>query len=337
MKIYILNTTKSGTNIIKILKKKIRISGIIGLYKKNNFKNISDYLNQKNFCKFNNINYTEVKSYSLNNISDINKITKLKIDILIVLGWQRLIPDWLIDHCKIFPIGSHGSPAGITKGRGRSPQNWSIILGLKKFIISIFKIDNNVDSGDVIKSKTFKISTYDNIQTSYYKCSILIASMIIDLLKRKTLKGIKFKKQINNKAEYFPKREPNDGLIDWNRKNDDIYNFIRGLTKPYPGAFSYIKKDKIIIWDAIPFDLKINNKLKPGTLFTIFYNKDFLVKTKDGFILIKSFEIEKKNLAILKDGAKFKKVIFRKQIKKILNKHKKKNSNFKISKYLLNI
>ena len=116
---------------------------------------------------------------------DKNKLLNTNIDILIVAGWQRLIPEWLIQHCKICVIGSHGSPLGITKGRGRSPQNWALIMGMESFEISIFQIDKGIDSGRIFNTKSFKYSAFDDIKTSYYKVCMLISQMLIELIKSK--------------------------------------------------------------------------------------------------------------------------------------------------------
>ena len=220
---------------------------------------------------------------------------------------------------------------GITKGRGRSPQNWSIILGLKKFYISIFRINKNIDSGDIIETRSFEISPYDNIKTSYYKTIILVSRMLINFIKNSNSKKIKFLNQNEKNAEYFPKRKPEDGLIDWTRKNEEIRNFTRALSKPYPGAFTYLKDVKVKIWNLIPFDIDLMIKLKPGTIYKIFNKNDLLIKTSESFVLVDDFEIEKKDFK-LKIGMKFETISFKKQIKRILKRHKKKYPKLKISR-----
>ena len=71
----------------------------------------------------------------------------------------------------------------------------------------------------------------------------------------------------------------------------EIYNFIRALTKPYPGAFSYIKGEKIFFWRAQPFDTKItyaNNKI--GEVLEKFSSNDILIKTKTGILLVTEYD-----------------------------------------------
>ena len=85
-----------------------------------------------------------------------NFLNKQKIDLLICVSWQRIIPDWLIKLPKIACLGMHGSHQGMYLGRGRSPMNWSILSGQKKFKMSLFKIQkDNADSGLKFIKKIF--------------------------------------------------------------------------------------------------------------------------------------------------------------------------------------
>ena len=115
-------------------------------------------------------------------MADKKKLISKEIDILVVAGWQRLIPDWLIDHVEIAVLGGHGSAEGITAGRGRSPQNWALIMGKEHFTISLFRIDSGVDTGPVLLERTFNYSDFDDIQTSYFKTSWLMSDMLVELL-----------------------------------------------------------------------------------------------------------------------------------------------------------
>ena len=82
-----------------------------------------------------------------------------------------------------------------------------------------------------------------------------------------------------------------DGLIDWNKPLSEIHNFVKALTKPYPGAFSFIDKQKIMIWEAQPFDTKISfPNSRYGEVVEKFSSGDFVVKCVSGLLLITSYE-----------------------------------------------
>ena len=83
------------------------------------------------------------------------------------------------------------------------------------------------------------------------------------------------------------KEHPADGLIDWEKSISDIYNLVRAVTKPYPGAFTYNGFDKIFIWKAQPFDKNIlytNKSL--GEVVEVFDDNTFIVNCCDGTILV---------------------------------------------------
>lgn len=332
MDIYILNTLEHGVDITNQLKNQLKIKGVIGLSNKNNTENISGFVDVKKNCRKNHLQFISLDSYNMKNENDIKKIKKLNIDVLLVLGWQRLIPKWLIEKCKVGAIGIHGSPWGIRLGRGRSPQNWSFILGKNMFEVSIFKIDEGIDSGKIIESRKFSFTELDDIVTSYHKSSILVAEMILKNINKLVINSGSIQKGV---SRYLPQRIPEDGQIDWNRKSLEIYNFIRGQTHPYPGSFSNIGKTKITIWRAVPFDLKIKTEKKiPGTIVKIFHNNDFLIKTKNGYMLIVDYTIKPSKFE-LREGMKISSVDFPKQMNRIVKRHYKKYPKNIIHKEIL--
>lgn len=116
-------------------------------------------------------------------------LTALPIDLLIVCGWQRLVPPWLIEHAPARVVGSHGSALGIAGGRGRSPQNWALIAGERQFQLSIFFIEPGIDSGPVIDTRTFSYDDLDDIVSSYLKLAIGTAEMLIGAFESDALKA----------------------------------------------------------------------------------------------------------------------------------------------------
>ena len=95
----------------------------------------------------------------------------------------------------------------------------------------------------------------------------------------------------SGEPSFYPKRTPDDGLIDWNKPLEEIHNFVKALAKPYPGAFSFIDKQKIMVWEAQPFDRKITfSDAKFGEIVEKFSTGDFVVKCNDGTLLITDYE-----------------------------------------------
>ncbi len=331
MNIFVLNTVGIGEDTIELVSREIEIKGIIGLSQREATDKISDYSFQSDFSKKMGFDFVEVESYGLSDEKDKARLLALDIDVLIVTGWQRLVPEWLIEHCNVCVIGSHGSPLGITKGRGRSPQNWALIMGMDSFEISIFQIDKGIDSGRVFASRKFEYSAFDDIKTSYYKVVLLTAGMMIDLLKTPDFIRKEYEEQVDEEAEYFPQRTSADGNIDWNCSTDQIRNLIRALTRPYPGATSSFSGNTIKIWDAIPFEINIpSEKYKAGEIVEIFNKQDILVRTGEGFILIQDYELNGDNTQ-LKAGLIFDSSDFTETMNVIIDRHEQKYEDLPVS------
>lgn len=335
-KIFVLNSLSTGLNSIELINRNLSISGIIGLsnfHKKN--KSISGFIYMKNIANNLNIDFVQVESYNLKSEIDKKTILKIDIDILIVIGWQRLIPNWLINHVKIISIGGHGSPFGIKHGKGRSPLNWSLILGLNEFLISIFKIDEGIDSGEVLDTTKFRISDFDDINTLYSKVNLTTSYMIIDFINQKKYKRLKnCSNDDNSKEAYLPKRIESDGVIDWSRNTISIHRFINALKKPYPLASTNFKNKYLHIKSSVPYNLdyieKREKKLVSGQILEILHNKELLVKTGDGSILINFTEKNWINNKLR--GEVFESISFENQIKKIVARHYASNPKLKLNK-----
>lgn len=332
MKTWVLNTLSTGLDTIELLLPEVDIEGIIGLSKRPSTDAISGYSHMQDYCKAKDLRFVEVDDYALKNESDKNTLLDLDIDVLIVSGWQRLIPQWLIEHTTHCAIGAHGSPFGITGGRGRSPQNWAFILGEREFSISIFAIDTGVDSGDVIDTSTFTYSQHDNIRTSYYTVCLHVADMIARNLKNGRIVNREFSTQ-HQPPRYLPARRPEDSSIDWNRTPEQVYDFIRALTRPYPGAFcTFANGKRMKIWSATPYQWQ-NTGAAPGTVVAKFADATLVVAVNEGHILIQDWEADAPapNKGEVLDSHDFKK-----QMKTIIKRHQQQYPELPLAEPILN-
>jgi len=336
LNIYFLSTLEIGADALNILRERVKIAGVIGLGAQRNVDQIAGYLHLGAYCEENDIKFYEAMDYSLNNNHDKDMLKDVSIDVLIVAGWQRLVPKWLIDQCRISTIGAHGGPYGITGGRGRSPQNWSLIMGKKEFYISIFKIDEGIDSGDIIDEKKFEISAWDDIKSSYNKVVWLISHMIVDNILEQGIEGGQLTPQ-DPAPRYFPQRTREDGEIDWNRSSEDIYNFIRALTKPYPGAYSRTGLSELIIWRAKPFSIFSSKKYPAGTIVKKYNDGTFMVSTSDGFIQVDEYTVKGGDDAVIKPGLVLNSSNFKDQMNRIIERHTRKYPLLPLTDDILNL
>ena len=267
-------------------------------------KKISGYTNLEKKLIDKNIFIYRPKQYNLNSIEDKEFLLKQNLDILLVFGWQRLIPEWFIESFKYGAWGVHGGPEKPPRCRGQAVFNWSLILGYKKFYMYLFEISPGVDEGKIAEITNFDILDSDDILTLYHKNCIVSSKMFIDNIPKIIEGSVKLLKQpTDQKATYLPKRKPENGGINWNWSSERLVNFVRALAPPYPGAFSIINNTQIFIFKLQIFDKKLNFNYPAGTIIEVFPNKDLLVSTKDNPVYIREWESDQ-NFNI-KNGMRF--------------------------------
>lgn len=244
------------------------------------------------YCIKNNIEVFNIDDYSLKSNLCKEFFSTNKFDLGISYGWQRIIPKYVLDSFNIGIFGFHGSPLGLPYGKGRSPFNWSIIEGRNNIFNHFFKYDCGVDNGPFYSTTKFEINEFDNINTINIK-SLLVAKKEIDKLFKEYKKKGKINtipQNLNIKETFYPKRTPEDGKINLYQTTKEIYNFIRAVSKPFPGAFLYLENEKITIWEAFPFDNILDfSEFEIGEVIDIIYNFP-IIKTTDGSLLIKKID-----------------------------------------------
>ncbi|WP_082858027.1 methionyl-tRNA formyltransferase [Campylobacter hyointestinalis] len=246
-------------------------------YSKTRVKN-TNYANLKIIADRYKIPYYEVNSIDGKKIKDYEFILKdFNLDLILVLGWYYMIPKHIRDTAKYGAWGIHASL--LPKFAGGAPLNWAIIKGEKSTGVTLFRMENGVDNGDIIYQKSFDILYTDNIKDVYEKAT-LCSKEILELA-LKNINNIQFTPQDMAKIEIYPQRKPEDGKIDWNKNAIEIYNFIRAQTIPYPCAFSYIDKICIKIINSNIVNIDSSDYVN-GSIVNI--DGEILVATNDKFL-----------------------------------------------------
>ena len=211
-------------------------------------------------------------------------------------GWQRLIPNSILTKFKHGVFGTHASPLGLPYGKGRSPLNWSIIRDFRQVYFNLFKYEVRADSGMIYSTTKFEINDWDTIESIKVKDLIVTKRQVGELIEDYKNNSIELFSQKDNIEEtFFPKRSPKDGKIDLSLGVRDVYNLIRGVTKPFPGAFLMCDDTKITIWDAVPFDNQLDfSDYKVGEIIKFVEGTSkFILKLVDGTLLVNDYECEK--------------------------------------------
>ncbi len=244
------------------------------------------------YCGAADIRCYAARSYTLTDAADAAFFARERFDVLCVLGWERLIPESILRTLDKFACGMHGSAFGLPRGRGRSPMNWSIITGQERFITYLFRYTPGMDDGDIIGSRMFEINAHDTIETLHQKNRIAMLQVLSESLPKIAAGDVAFTPQPAGEPTYYPKRIPEDGLIDWRASTRAIDRLIRAVAPPYPGAFAYLDGQRIGISAAQPFDAALfASGIAAGTIVDVSVaSGTFVVKTVDGSLLVTEFD-----------------------------------------------
>ena len=204
-----------------------------------NFANLGEIARQYDIPLF------SVESGKGKRIGDYKDIIKsIEPDLILVLGWYYLVPRRIRDLARHGAWGIHASL--LPKYAGGAPLVWTIINGERETGVTLFRLDDGVDSGDIIYQKDFPIGYEDTIKEVYEKATEASKVILMDALNH--IDTIRYKPQDKADIKIYPQRTPEDGKIDWNKPAIEIYNFIRAQSDPYPGAFvRTIDKKKLVI------------------------------------------------------------------------------------------
>lgn len=236
------------------------------------------------WCETNNVAYFTPEN--INTAQWIDKIALLKPDVIFSFYYRNLICEDILKIPPFKSINLHGSC--LPAYRGRAPVNWVLVNGEKQTGITLHYMVKKPDAGDIIAQKCIDIDLHDTAKTLFEKLenlALLLLDETLPKVKNNTVVPIK---QDESKSSYFGRRTKQDGFIDFQKSALEIYNLIRAVTKPYPGAFCYYKEKELIIWWAVPS--KIN--LKPKQITTI--ESKVYIGTKNGSLELKEIEFDNK-------------------------------------------
>ncbi len=199
------------------------------------------------------------------------------------------------DILMIPSVGSfnlHGSM--LPAYRGRCPVNWVLVNGERRTGITLHHIVEAPDAGDIVGQKEVVIEFEDTAYTLYQKlCGKAkeLLEEVLPLIKKGTAPRVV---QDLQRGSYYGGRRPEDGRIDWNWPVMRIYNLVRAVTEPYPGAFTHFPEgEKLFIWWAVPEEEKVSR----GPAGALEFEKDNVyVRASDGKLKLLDIEVGKKRM-----------------------------------------
>ncbi len=255
---------------------------------------ISSYGSMVDLKAFNTEIY-ETTAYTLDDETTKTFFSNNTFGIGISMGWSRLIPEYVLECFNPGVFGLHGSCGYLPYGQGRATLNWSLIRGDWRYVMHLFKLDKYADSPNIYAKEMFEVNEFDDIRTMQFK-DLIVSKRLVSRLLRDYTEGRPITTTYADKdiQEWYKGRKPEDGRISFLMKTREIYNLVRAVTRPFPGAFAFTgDKLKVMIWAAQPFDRIIDfSDSRPGEVLDVL-DKSLLLRTIDGSLLVTEHECDR--------------------------------------------
>ena len=184
-----------------------------------------------------------------NNEEVCAQLTVLHPDAIIVVGYGRIIPQWMIDLPPLGNINLHASL--LPKYRGAAPVQWAIARGEAVTGVTTMRIDGGLDTGDILLQKEVAIAPQDTTETLVPRLAAIGADLMVGTLHGLKAGTIQPRPQDNTEATLAPILKKEDGRIEFHLTAQEICNRVRGF-QPWPGTFTSFRGKNLHVWAATP-------------------------------------------------------------------------------------
>ncbi len=219
----------------------------------------------------------------INEPGNVAQVRDIAPDFIFSFYYRNMIKQEILDLASKGALNLHGSY--LPKYRGRVPVNWAVINGETETGVTLHYMVAKPDAGDIVDQKKIPIAFTDTAFDVFNNLTVAAVDVISrswPQLQVGTAPRIPM--DLEN-GSYFGGRKPADGEIDWTKSAVQIYNLIRGVTHPYPGAFARLGGKRVVIWQAWP----VPGIATPGQIIS---TEPLQVGTGDGLLELRVLQIE---------------------------------------------
>jgi len=161
-------------------------------------------------------------------------LNELKVDLVLVYSYNVILKDVFLNLPNVKFLNIHGGK--LPEYRGANVINWAIINGDKEIGVAIHEITKEIDAGPIISQWSIEIDDSDTAFTALKKINESICTKATEFIRRYMLNEISATPQSCKGVKVWKRRTPDDGIFDWSWSNREIYNLLRALVRPWPGA-----------------------------------------------------------------------------------------------------
>ena len=195
-----------------------------------------------------------IETRDVNADGTVAAVGELDPELVFVVGWSQLVRDPFVALAREGVFGMH--PTLLPRHRGRAPIPWAILSGLARTGVTLFEIvDATADSGAIVGRTVVEIAADETATTLFERIAEAHVSLIREYVPQLLTRTAPRIAQDPVRASSWPKRTPADGIIDWETRAPYLHDWVRAQTRPYPGAFTYLGREKVVVWRARPVAL----------------------------------------------------------------------------------
>lgn len=180
----------------------------------------------------------------------IERIAAFRPDLILSVYYRNMISARILALPRLGAFNLHGSL--LPKYRGRAPVNWAVLHGESRIGMTLHRMVKSADAGAIVDQEAVEIGPRETAEQAFRKvlpAGRLVVARQIDALLAGTARETP---QDETQATYFSGRKPEDGRIGWSQTSAQIFNLIRAVTDPYPGAFTDVGNLRLMVWWAEP-------------------------------------------------------------------------------------
>ncbi|MCO7037841.1 bifunctional UDP-4-amino-4-deoxy-L-arabinose formyltransferase/UDP-glucuronic acid oxidase ArnA [Pseudomonas carnis] len=195
----------------------------------------------------------------------IERIAKLNPEYIFSFYYRDLLSEPLLATARKGAFNLHGSL--LPKYRGRAPANWVLVNGETETGVTLHRMVKRADAGAILAQQKVTIERSDTGLSLHAKLREAATALLRDALPQLAQGKLSETAQDESKATYFGRRTAADGKLDWKKPAEQLFNLVRAVTQPYPGAFCAVGEHKLIVWQADV--VKGNEGLAPGRVISV--------------------------------------------------------------------
>jgi UDP-4-amino-4-deoxy-L-arabinose formyltransferase/UDP-glucuronic acid dehydrogenase (UDP-4-keto-hexauronic acid decarboxylating) len=195
----------------------------------------------------------------------VERIAKLNPDFIFSFYYRNLLSEPVLATARHGAFNLHGSL--LPKYRGRAPANWVLVNGETETGVTLHRMVKRADAGAILAQQTVSIERSDTGLSLHAKLRDAASNLLRDALPQLAQGKLTETAQDESQATCFGRRTAADGKIDWKKPAEQLFNLVRAVTQPYPGAFCAVGEHKLIVWQADV--VKGNEGLAPGRVISV--------------------------------------------------------------------